>query len=174
MLKIKGAAELKNINVRAEIHGEELVRAIDLKLVMVDADASKLETVVPGLMAKFWNGKQPTLQELYPLKVRHKIENADAVVRVGRKRVVLREVIVQKIAITPLFSGRCQIAFSMRCKIGDGVLDPLHKGLRGTVHITIEERQMELPAMDQKADKKVAGNGRKRPLAEAQDHQPTA
>jgi hypothetical protein len=149
MFEIKGEAELKNINVRAEIHGEELVRAIDVKLVMTDVDAKLLNAAVPGLVKTFWDGEQPAFQELYPLKIRHKIENATAEIKVGKAQVQLLDVTMQKIEVTPLFGKRCQIAFTVRSQIGDGILDSLHAWLKGKVNIEIEERQMEIPGMAQ-------------------------
>ncbi len=162
MFVIKGQAEVKNINVRAEAHGDELMRAIDVKLVMVDVDAQRIDSAVPGMVATFWKGKQPVLQEVYPLKIRHKIENAICTLKVGRKRIKLQDAVVKKISVTPQFGGRCQVTLTVACLIGDGVLDPLHNWLKGMVAIEIVERQMELPAMDQKQDaaaRKGRGNG---------------
>ncbi len=176
MFVVKGQAEIKNINVRAQVHGDEMVRAIDVKLVMVDIDAKKMDSAVPGLVATFWKGQQPMLQEVYPLKIRHKIENVICKLKVGRKRVKLQEAVVKKISVTPRFGGRCEITLTVSCVIGDRILDPLHKWLKGMVGIEIVEHQMELPAMDQKQPaKKVTdiGNGRKRPRQQAQE-QPTA
>lgn len=162
MFVVKGQAEIKNVNMRAQVHGDELMRAIDVKLVMVDIDAKKMDSAVPGLVATFWRGQQPLLQEVYPLKVRHKIENVICKLKVGRKRVKLQEAVVKKISVTPRFGGRCEITLTVSCIIGDGVLDPLHKWLKGMVGIEIVEHQMELPAMEQKQPaKQTKGNGRK-------------
>lgn len=185
MFVVKGQAEVKNINVRAEVHGDELMRAIDVKLVMADIEAKKMDSAVPGLVATFWKGQQPLLQEVYPLKIRHKIENVLCTLKVGRKTVKLgfkdkqgrlHEAVVKKISVTPQFGGRCQVTLTVSCLIGNGVLDPLHRWLKAVVNVNIVERQMELPAMNQKQPaKKVTdiGNGRKRPKEQAQE-QPAA
>jgi hypothetical protein len=150
MFVIKGAAEIKNINVRAEVHGDSLVRAIDVKLAITDVDAKQLGSAIPGLMELFWEGEQPRAQEIYPLKVRHTIENVTATISVGRKTVKLAGADVRKVHITPKFGHLCEMLLSIRCaEIGDGLLDPLHKWLKGTVEVEIVERQLRLAGMEQ-------------------------
>ena len=150
MFVIKGAAEIKNVNLRAEVHGDSLVRAIDVKLAITDVDAKRLDSAIPGLMEMFWEHEQPRVQEIYPLKVRHTIENVTATIGVGRKTVKLVGADVRKVHITPKFGHLCEMLLSIRCaEIGDGTIDPLHKWLKGTVDIEIVERQLTLPDMDQ-------------------------
>lgn len=150
MFVIKGAAEIKNVNLRAEVHGDTLVRAVDIKLAVADVDAERLGSAIPGLMELFWDGEQPRAQEIYPLKVRHTIENVTATLSVGRKSVTLKGADVRKVHITPKFGARCEILLSIRCtEIGDGTIDPLHKWLKGTVELEIVERQLTLPEMEQ-------------------------
>ena len=76
MLVINCTAELKKINLRPEIHGDTPVRAMDLRFVAADVDGARLDAMIPDYQVKLYDEKgQPLLQEVYPLVVRHKIEN---------------------------------------------------------------------------------------------------
>ena len=150
MFVIQGEAEIKNINVRAEVHGDELVRALDIRLAITDIDAKRLDSAIPGLRELFWKGEQPHLQELYPLKVRHKIENVSVSIKSGRRTVKLESADVLKVQVTPKFGGRCEMLLSVKVsRIGDGLLDPLHAWLKGLLTVDIAERQLTLPEMEQ-------------------------
>jgi len=153
MFVIKSAAEIKNVNLRMEAHGDSLVRAVDIKMIVADVEAARLDSAIPEV-GQFWHGEDPVLQEVYPLKVRHTIENVEAVLTVGKKAIKLKGADVRKVSITPRHSGRCEIELSIRCsEIGDGILDPLHKWLKGEVQLEVVERQISLPNMDQGEEK---------------------
>ncbi len=149
MFVIKSAAEIKNVNLRMEAHGDSLVRAVDVKVIIPDVEAARLDSAIPEI-GQFWHGEDPVFQEVYPLKVRHTIENVEATLTVGRKVVTLTGADVRKVSITPRHSGRCEIELSIRAaEITDGVLDPLHKWLKGEVELEIVERQLSLSDMAQ-------------------------
>jgi hypothetical protein len=148
--KVVGQAELKSINLRAEIHGEELVRAVDLKLAITECSAKELASLMPGFLKAFWNGDNPALQEVYPIKIRHSLENTDCTISVGKAKVFLPQADLKKINITPKFGGVCDVVMSVQAShIPDGILDPLHKWLRGEVHVEAIEKQSDVTMMAQ-------------------------
>lgn len=150
MFVIKGKAELKNINIRVQAHGDELVRAMDLKLAMEDADPARLDSAVSDLTDRFWNKDEPLVQEIYPLRVGHKLENCAVELSDGKVKVKLNGADVKKIEITPHHGRRVGMVYTVQAiEIQDGILDTLHKWLRGVITVDVVERQMELPDMEQ-------------------------
>lgn len=146
MFVINGTAELKSINLRAEAHGDEIVRAMDIKLLAVDVDAARLDSAIPD-MDRLWDGDQPVLQEVYPVKVRHKLENMKVTMDELPKDF---DCTVDRIEITPKHAKRCDVLLTLKVShVQDGFLDKLHAALRSQVTLDIVERQLELPEMEQ-------------------------
>lgn len=150
MFDIRATAELSNINIRAEIHGEVHVRAIDIKLVAVGVPAERLTSAIPDLRSRFYNGDQPILQEVFPLRVRHKLENIRCEVFNKDANILLDGCDVAKIEITPEPAGICKVKMTVQAsEYADEVLDYLSRWLRDEVQVTLSERQLKLAEMEQ-------------------------
>lgn len=150
MFVISGAAEIKNVNLRMEAHGDDSVRAVDVKLIVADVEAKRLDSAIADI-EEYWRGDRLLFQETYPVRVQHTIENVTATLTVGNKKITLTGADVRKVSITPRHSGRCQVELSIRCiEIGKEIIE-LHKWLKGTVELEIVERQLSLPDMEQES-----------------------
>jgi len=152
MFVIKSAAEIKNVNLRMEAHGDDLVRAVDVKLIVADVEAKRLDSAIADI-EEYWHGDALILQETYPVKVQHTIENVAATMTVGKKTITMTGADIRKVSITPRHGGRCQVELSIRCiEIGNEIVE-LHKWLKGTVELEVVERQLTLPELEQGEEK---------------------
>jgi len=152
MFVIKSAAEIKNVNLRMEAHGDSMVPTVDVMLIAPDVEAKRLDSAIADI-GKYWEGDTVCLQETYPVTVQHTIENVEAVLSVGKKKVTLKGADVRKIKITPRHGGRCQIKLSIRCPEVSSEIVLLHQWLKGEVQLEVVERQISLPNMDQGEEK---------------------
>ena len=149
MFDIKGTAELKNINLRVEMNGDDFARAMDLLLVVDGVPADKLTSAIPNLRENFYEGDQPQLQEIYPLIVRHKIENIAATLKVDKDSVKLKAADVSKIEITPQPGGICQVRLTVQSSMYPlDCLATLSLWLRHEIALTINERQLRAVGME--------------------------
>jgi len=156
MFVVKAKAEIKSMNCRMEFHGDDLVPAVTVRFAAADTDAATMESAIPGIAQKLWaKGGEPQLQECYPLRVRHKIENCTAKIRIGKKVIELKGCDVNRLDIVPLHGTRCQCIFNISAQ---GLVNPLlHGALRSEVDIEIVERQLTLGEMEQKPAAKANG-----------------
>ncbi len=152
MFVIKGTAEIKNVNLRIEAHGDSMVRTVDVKMVAPDVEAKRLDSAIADI-DKYWEGEKLCLQETYPVTVQHTIENVTATLSVGKKKVTLKGGDVRKIKITPRHNGRCQVMLSVRCPEVSSEILLLHEWLKGEVQLEVVERQISLPNMEQGEEK---------------------
>ncbi len=155
MFEISGETEIKEIRLKNEAHDDELKRALYVKVAIADTPANKLDSAIPQLLEKFFSGKEPQLQEIFPLKPAHHITNCVAVFSAGKpaKRVKLDGCDISKISITPRFGGHAELQLTLKfVPAQDGQADQLWKWLKGIVKLTIKEKQLDLPAMDQKKE----------------------
>ncbi len=149
MFELNGEAEIKNINLRVEQHGDELVRAMDLKLIIASTDATKL-VAASDHMDTFFEKGEPKLQEFYPLTIPHKIENLSGTLKAGRKTIKILQCDAAKVKIKPLFGSLAEVRLTLKISpMGDLDIVQLHSWLRAVVKINLEERQADLPAMQQ-------------------------
>jgi len=156
MFEIKGETEIKDIRLRMEAHDDTLQRCMFLKVAIADTDAANLDSAVPDMLAAFFDHKEPRLQEIYPLKVAHHIDNCVVMLSTGkgatRKKIKLDGCDLSKISITPRYGGHAELGLTLKVvPLLDGVTDQLHKWLRGIVMMEIKEKQLDLPAMNQPA-----------------------
>ena len=77
MFNIKTKGEIKKLNVRKEFHGDDLVPAIDIKMVLIGVPVDKLTSAVPDMAKRFYEGDVVAVGEISPLIVGHKIENLE-------------------------------------------------------------------------------------------------
>ncbi len=142
MLDVKVQAELKKINLRAEAHGEEWVRAVDIWLMLIDAPADKITSFVPNLAERFYaDDGEPVLREVLPLVVNHKLENVAAKI----SRTSLVGDIKSKAKIWPKPGGVADIEVKLQVSdFADGLLDTLSHHLRDTMTVSLSERQASL------------------------------
>jgi hypothetical protein len=144
MFDIKTSAEIKNVNIRMEVHGDEYVRAIDVKVRAADVPFDKIGDAVPS-HDWLYDGDMPIMQEIYPLKVRHKIENMAANLEYAGDGFKLTGVDCAKIVVHPKPARLADVEFTIQgSKYPDGVLDLLSTWLREEVALTITERQAKL------------------------------
>jgi len=143
MFDITAAAELKEIKLRMEVHGDQDVRAVHLKLYCLGVPAERLTSAVPDLRKKFYDKDQPILQEVYPLHVRHSIDNVEANLVVETTGISLVGD-VSKIQITPQPEGVCSVSMTLQVRLdADGVLDTLSHWLKSEVALKVFERQID-------------------------------
>ena len=144
MFDINTKAELRNINLRAETHGDEYARAIDVQLMLLQVPVDRITSALS--LERFYEGDQPVLQEVYPLCVKHKINNL--AVTIGK--VKLNGADAKGIEVTPQPGKVCNVKITVQSSgFGKGVLDQLSEHLREECDVTIVERQMQAPGMDQ-------------------------
>jgi hypothetical protein len=147
MFDVKTAAELRNINLRVESHGENMVRAMDIKLMLLDVPVSKLTSAIPDFEKRFYDGEQPILQEISPFQIQHKIENVEATI----DNTKLTGADIKK-------GARCWHKPGFVCNLeiivqasdfNDAALTALSKHIKEEVKCSITERQTKLPGMEQ-------------------------
>lgn len=147
MYDIKTQAEVRNINVRAENHGDEHIPAIDLKLMLLDVPIDRVSSAIPDFGKRFYDGDQPILQEIVPFQVHHKIQNVE--VKVGS--VVLKGADIKKGAKYWHKPGKvCNVLITVQSSdYSDAALPALSKMLKEEVKVSIIERQISIPEMEQ-------------------------
>lgn len=161
MFQIKAEAELRNINNRAEAHGEEMVRAVDLKLIAIDAKADKLDGAINGFLSLYFDKKgEPLGAEAFPLRVRHKIDRGRVVITHGRKKVAFPDVTLKGIQLTPKTGRKVDCTFTVQVSdYEDGVMDKITRWQREVVKVEVTQRQLDIDEMDQEEptqERKVA------------------
>ena len=143
MLDIVATAEIKKINTRTEYHGEDEVRAMDVKLAMQGVPIERLTSAIPEGEAMYYNGDMPRGQEVFPLKVRHKIKNVKCTLSADKKETDFKDCDVDKFQITPQQNKLCNVVLTLNISgYADRVLDRLTKWHE--VHFTAKERQGNL------------------------------
>jgi hypothetical protein len=156
MFVIEGKAELKEIKLKMDPNGDQFRRTLVLKLLAQGIAADRLDSAISEI-DKYWNKEQPALQETYPIRVSHKIENVAAVLseidRPGPKSKAweLGAVDVDKMQITPKMDNLCDILMELHTadiSVAKGLLDVLHGWLKGEIIISLVERQLSLPEME--------------------------
>ncbi len=149
MFVIEAKAELKAVVLKMTPSGDDFTRTVELKLLAQDVEAARLSSAIPEVGA-FWHGDELWLQEIYPLRVRHTVENVSVGLRSEAELIDLGACDVSKIEITPKFGGVCEVALTVKTlDTVDGLLDALHHWLKGEVTVSMVERQLSLPDMDQ-------------------------
>lgn len=147
MFDVKTKAELRHINLRAEAHGEDMVRAIDVKLMLINVPVDKLTSAIPDFEKRFYDGDTPILQEIVPFQIRHNIENVEA--KIGK--VTLKGADIKKNSKCWHKPGKvCDIEIKVQsADFTDAALTTLSKQLKEEVTVEISERQGTIPGMDQ-------------------------
>ncbi len=153
MFVIKAEAELRNINCRAEAHGDEMVRAVDLKLIAVDADAAHLDSAINGFLGMYFDKDgNPLGGESFPLRVRHKLDAATVTINQGRTKVTFKDAVIKGIQLTPKTGKRTDATFVVQVSdYADGIMDKITHWQREIVKVHVEERQLQIPDLDQEA-----------------------
>lgn len=153
MFVVKAEAELRNITCRAEANGDEMVRAIDLKLIAIDADASNMDSAINGFLGMYFDKEgNPLGAESYPLRVRHTLEAATVTISKGSTQVVFNDAQIKGIQLTPKMGKQTDATFVVQASdYPDGIIDKITRWQRDVVKIHVEERQLSIPDMDQEA-----------------------
>lgn len=145
MFEINGKAEISKINLRSENHGEESVRAIDVKCIFDGVPIEKLTSAIRGAEKLLYNKDQPLLQECYPLKVRHKIENCKVTFQISRKKIALDGADLKSVEVTPLPNRVAKVKLLVQFSdFKDGVIDALTAVLKDEATVSIVESQTDL------------------------------
>lgn len=146
MFDFKAEAELAHVNVRAENHGDEFARAIDIKFAADGVPIERVSSVCENPIERLYDSKgERVLMEFYPLKAAHKIENVSCDIKVGRSTVKLIDCDVAKVQLVPQPEHLCDVVFTVQTSaIKDGAIDTITKALREQVTVTMKERQGKL------------------------------
>jgi hypothetical protein len=138
---------LRNINLRAEAHGEDFVRAIDVKIMLLDVPVEKLSSAIPDFAKRFYDGDAPILQEIVPFQIQHKIDNVEATIG----GVSLKGADIKKGSKCWHKPGKvCNLLVSVQSSdFTDAALAKLSKLLREELPVAIVERQMNIEGMEQ-------------------------
>jgi hypothetical protein len=153
MFVIEAKAELKEIKLKVDPDGDKFQRTVVLKLLAQNVDASRLDTAVSEI-EKYWTGDQPALQETYPIRIKHTIGNVAVILSDDSKSKPweLGACDVCKIQITPKMERVCDVLMEVQTediKVAHGLLDVLHGWLKGELKLSMAERQLSLPEMEQ-------------------------
>jgi hypothetical protein len=153
MFVIEAKAELKEIKLKMDPDGDELHRTVVLKLLAQGVDAARLDTAVSEI-DKYWTGDQPALQETYPIRIKHTICNVAVTLSDGgrSKPWELGACDICKVQITPKMDRICDVLMQVHTQdiqVAKGLLDVLHRWLKSEVKISMVERQLSLPEMEQ-------------------------
>jgi len=153
MFVIEAKAELKEIKLKMDPDGDHHQRTVVLKLLAQGVDAARLDTAVSEI-EKYWTGDQPALQETYPIRIKHTIGNVAVTLSDDSKSKPweLGACDVGKIQITPKMEKLCDVFMEVQTediKVAPGLLDVLHGWLKGEVKVSMAERQLGLPEMEQ-------------------------
>lgn len=146
MFDVRGKAELRHINVRAEAHGDEMVPAVDVKLMLIGVPVDRITSAVPDMAVRFYDGDTVAVGEVNPLTVHHKLENlAVTIDDLNFKGCDIKK--GMKITLQPgkIADVECSVQIQ---GIGDSVA-PLIRKLRDEVSVKVVERQLKLAGMDQ-------------------------
>jgi hypothetical protein len=144
---VKTNAEVRNINVRAENHGDDHVPAIDVKLMLLDVPIAKISSAIPDFEQRFYDGDQPILQEIVPFQIQHKIENVEA--KIGR--VVLKGADIKKGSkFWHKPSKVANVLITVQCSdFSEAAVPALMKMLKEEAKVEIIECQLKIPEMEQ-------------------------
>lgn len=146
MLDVKCNAEIKHLNCRKEVHGEENVFANDVKLMLLGVPVDRLGSLCPDMGKHFYDGDVVAVGEVNPLTVGHKIEN----LKVKIEKESLNGVDLKKgakIHLQPnkLANVECSIQVA---DISDSTFAELRRlYLEGAAMVVITERQQTLSAV---------------------------
>lgn len=148
MLDIKAKAEIKNVNVRTEVHGDENVPAIDIKMMLIGVPVEKISTLCPYMGNRFYDEHgQVVIGEVNPLFVYHKVDNV-AVELDGRK---ITECDIKKKAKIQLLPNKiANVELTVQTEHHDDLVLHVMACLKEQVDVTIIERQADaIDEMDQ-------------------------
>ena len=113
---------------------------------LLDVPSASVDAVVDRFEEAFYEGDQPIMQEIYPLKVNHKVQNVKATIG----GVTLKEADLKGAKITPKAGKHCDVEVLVQSSaIAKGMLDKFAAMLRETVDVKIIERQLKIVAMEQ-------------------------
>ena len=144
MFDFKCKAELRNINVRAEIHGDETVPAIDVKLLAIGVPVDKISSAIPDIAKHFYEKDKVVVGEVNPLTVQHKLENLT--VKIHKTEV--KGVDVKKKMLVTLEPGKvCDVEMSVQIQHATKTAAALMPLLTEQVDFEISERQQRLEAV---------------------------
>lgn len=146
MFEVKANAEIKNLNCRVETHGDDLVPAIDVKLLLLGVPVDKISTLCPEIKKRFYNGPQVAVGEVNPLTVGHKVEN----LKVAIGDVVLNGADVKKGARIHLLPNHlANVEATVQGEHHGDTAVALLKMLRTEALTTISERQLQVAGLEQ-------------------------
>lgn len=151
-LEIETTGKITNVNLRKQIHGDEYVKAFDVSI-SCSVPKAVLASLVPTAKSDrsladilFSKDDLPKLQELYPLKLAHKIEG----VKVKIKQMEFASCDLATIELTPSAGGMIDLSFKVQ-GTGPGrntVADSLWTLINEETKIKIVQLQGELPGIE--------------------------
>ncbi len=146
MFDVTTKAEVRHINVRSEAHGDEIVPAIDVQLMLLGVPCDRITSAVPDMAKRFYKGEQVAVGEINPFVVHHKLENL--AVKIGK--VTLTGVDIKKNMKVHLLPGKvANVLVSVQAEHEPASTADLIAMLRDEVDVSINERQLKIAEMEQ-------------------------
>lgn len=150
MFDFKATAEVKNLNVRSEIHGDETVPAIDVKLMCMNVPVDKITSACVGIGDRFYDGNRVAVGEVNPLTVSHKLENLTVTLGDSDNAVTMKGVTIKKSMKINLQPDKvADVLLTIQTQHHDQLAIDIMGMLREEVPVQIGERQLKLAEMEQ-------------------------
>lgn len=141
MFDVKCQAEVKNLNVRTEVHGDEYVPAVDIKMMLLAVPVDRITSACPDIGKRFYQGDVVAVGEVNPLTVGHKLENLT--VTIGDK--VLKGCDIKKgMKINLLPEQKANVEIQVQTEHRDNLAVHVMELLRSEVAVKVSERQLDL------------------------------
>ena len=146
MFDVKCGAEVRNLNIRTENHGDEIVPAVDIKMMLLGVPVDRITSACPNIAKRFYDGDLVAIGEVNPLTVQHKLENL--IVKIGEK--TLKGCDIKKgakIHLLPAMLANVEVTVQVEHS-GDLAVQVMNH-LKGEIGVSVNERQLALAEMNQ-------------------------
>jgi len=146
MFDVKCKAEIKNLNIRTENHGDEIVPAVDITMMLIGVPVDRISSACPDIAKRFYEGDQVAVGEVNPLTVGHKLENLH--VTIGGKKVAGCDIKRgAKIMLLPAHLANVEV--KVQVQHSDNLAGHVMDLLKDETDVTINERQLSMVEMNQ-------------------------
>lgn len=146
MFQAKSKTGINGLSIRTEVRGNEVVPAIDIKMVMESVPVESISSACPNIAARFYDGDQVAVGEVNPLVVGHKLENLT--VTVGKRKLAGCDIKKgMKIQLLPERVARLE--FTVQAERHGDIILFLMEVLKSELMVSIEENQVRIEDMEQ-------------------------
>ena len=149
MFDVKCQAEIRHLNYRKEIHGDEFVAATDVKVMLIGVPVDRITSACPDISKRFYEGEIVAVGEVSPLIVGHKLENlAVTLGQIEIKGVDIKKGMKVHLLPQKIANVECSLQFSGLNDRDDAILKRQY--VEGGEYICeVNERQLKVAGMDQ-------------------------